>query len=564
MNVDTPTSPVTNAVDGYPDQDPYQHHLSALLLEATEGQWRLPISECPTGKAILRCRRDLQVKILLAALARRLWQLTLGCPESVPRLFLLNELCRVIMRKKLPFNQEQIEAVLTLASEPTAASELGKSIIHQVEWYGTLTESMREALTKLRRVLEHQRDHSLEHRTRNLLSRPDPAIAPAEESPERRRHWRAFLAHARRLPKKLSKRWRGKARALLLQIEEEPFANRLLPWILARVARLNKEERKLLEGVVCACGELKSPEVADFLDQIGTWGYQHVQGKGPRALRLANLALDSLGRMATTDSIRYLVAIESEFPYTSTKERANQALAKASEYLNRPFESVRETGIGDPDPHSRIGKRLVRAHSKILERMLRTGESVSGDSWNRRYLSCRVLRQLAKALLWQSEERTVFGLTTFDAQSEVRLWHPREATSEDVVHWKAFLKTQNIAQPFAQIKRTQFDHLPCQSSPPLRQYQFAALARDRQWHLHLVGRNEGSEVASIKLHGIRAEFEIIRADPRGPYHRNHTSYEVILLPPRLCGEPPLPRHISEVARDWNLFCRVARARPHTP
>lgn len=546
------------AVDDFPDQDPYQHHLSALLFEATQGSWRLPISECSTGRAILRCRRDLQVKILLAALVRRLWQLTPGCPESVARLFLLNELCRKIMRKKLPFENEQLEATLILVSEPTAATELGKSVVHQLEWHGDLTESVRSGLARLRKVLQNVKEHSLGRRTQSLLSRPDPALATAEESPERKRHWRAFLTHARRVPKKLSKRWRTKARALMLQVREEPFAQRLLPWVSQRLERMDREESRLLEGIVCACGELERPAVAEFLDRVATWGYKHVQGKGPRALRLANLALDSLGRMATTESIQYLVAIESEFPYSSSRERANRALLVAQARLSTRLDFIRETGIGDPDPLSRIGKRLTRAHSKLLEIHLRSGESLSGSTWNRRYLSCRVLEQLVRSLLWQADDITQFGTESMPKESKVRLWHPGESNWKEVVHWKAALKLQNIVQPFVQVKRRTFRELPVEKSPVLRQYQFAAIARERWWDLQLVGRARGSTLATLQLNEDQAEFEVVRADPNGPFHKNHTSYRVFLLPPRLKESRPTARHISEVARDWNLFCRAAR------
>jgi Domain of unknown function (DUF4132) len=548
----------SKAVDEYPDDDPYQHHLSALLLEATVGQWRLPLSECPTGRAILRCRRDLQVKILIAALVRRLWQLSPGCPESVARLFLLNDLCRTLLRKKLPFKPHQLEAAIILISEPTAAGELGRSMVHQVEWHDIHTEPIREAVAKVRRVFGHIEEHRLGHRSERLLSRPDPALAPAEEAPEKKRHWRALLAHARRVPKKLSKRWRGKARAVMMQIGEEQVATRLLPWLANRLPRMDREEPRLLEGVVSACGELKDRGVASFLDQVATWGYQHLQGKGPQALRLANLAVDSLGRMATLESTQYLVAIEGESPYGSAKKRVHSALANTAQYLNRSFESLRESGIGDPDPLSAIGKRLTKAHTQNLEHKLRTGESLSGESWNHRYLSSRVLRQLARELVWQSGERTTYGLTAFPDHAEVRLWHPREASFEDRIHWKALLKAGGRRQPFPQIKRRIYERLPVQESPILRQYQFAAMARDRDWRLHLVGRSNGSEVASLWLNGAKAEFRVIRADPHGPYHKNHTAYEVLLLPPTLNGESLLPRHISEVARDWNLFCRVAK------
>ena len=564
MKSDVPTSLEIQVLDGYPDQDSYQRHLSALLLEATEGQWRLPISDCPTGRAILRCQRELQVRILLAALVRRLWQLAHGCPESVARLFLLNELCRTIMKRKLPFEPDQLEAALTLVSEPTAATELGTSVLRQVEWYGPSTESIRDAVAKVRKVFRYLEAHSLNRRAKRLLSRPDPAMAPAEESPEKRRHWRALLAHSRRVPKKLSKRWRGKAKALVMQVGVQPFAQRLLPWVSERATQVRREETRLFEGLVCTCGELKDPKVADFLDRVATWGYRHVQGKGPRALRLANLAVDALGRMATTDSIRFLVALEGEFPYASTKDRADRALTLANGYLNGAYESIREMGIGDPQPESQIGRRLTRAHCKILERMLRSGHSLSGASWNRRYLSSRVLRQLVRTLVWKSRGQAVLGLEMFPHDAKVELWHPREAAFEEVLHWKNVLKKQQMKQPFAQIYRPMFEHLSTEQSPILRQYQFAAIARERGWRLHLVGRSQGSEVATLRLGENLAEFQILRADPRGRYHRNHIAYEVVLNPPKLTGKTLSPRHISEVAKDWNLFCRVARIEVRGP
>lgn len=529
-----------DSLDHYPYQDSYQLHLSHLLAETKGAVWRPRIKECPIARALLRCKRETQVKILLAALTRRLWQLAGRSPEDLARLYLLTDICRSILRKKLPFKNHQLEALILLVSEPTAASELGNLVLRQLKWQGPLTLCQREALTKLKRVLLHNKEFKAADRASRQLSAAQPVTSTTEAQ-----KWRKVLAHLRRVPSKLSLRWRKRAKGLLLDFGQDVVVHRLLPWFSRNKERLLREEERFVRGLVCACGELSHPEVAKFLDEIVVWAYQHIQGRGPRAARVGHLAISALGRMATTESATYLVALESSSPYTSMQEWVQRAQHNHARYRGLSIQEWKATGLLSPDASSPLGKRLARSFHLELEQQLRSGEWIPREIWSRRAAHCALWRQLADALLWETRSKTSLGPPMTDSPEEIRLWHPAEHIQE-IERWRGVKN-----QPFKQIDRHCFFALPQHPSPPLNQYKFGALARSRGWSCSLVGRHIASTLATINM-GHTVELPVRRADPRGPFHSCGLSKHVILSPP-VSKEELSARQISELTRDWRLF-----------
>lgn len=532
------------ALSQYPDQSSFQLHLSHLLSVTDGVAWRPKIRECPIARALLRCKRETQVKILLAALARRLWLLAGRTPKDLARLYLLNDICRSILSKKLPFKENQLEATLLLVSEPTAASELGKLVLRQLDWQPPLTQCERVALTKLKRVFVHNKEFKQATRTNRKLSAAQPVQASAETL-----KWKRLLAHLRKVPSKLSLRWRKKAKALLLDFGEDIVLERLLPWFEREKERLLREEERFVRGLVSACGEMKNPQVAELLDRIVQWSFQHIQGRGPRAARVGHLAVSALGRMATKESFTFLVALESSSPYSSLQKWIREAQHSSARYQGLSPTSLRADGLLDPEPNSPLGRRLRRSFCFKLERLLRNGEWISPEVWAKRAEHSKLWLQLAERLVWESKSDMTLGLPQEEV-GPIRLWHPAEHPHDKAV-WKRLVKHQ----PIAQIERKCFHLRPTEQSPPLDQYRFGALARRRWWNYHLVGRRLASTRATLNL-GSRIEMAVRRSGPRGPFHSNGLAKKVVLSPPT--WETRLsPRQLSEVVRDWQLFLGAA-------
>lgn len=466
----------------------------------------------------------MQARLVVAALTRSLWQWSPAGPEVVARLFLLRELCRALLRKKLPFSPEELEVCLWLVCDPASARELGPLMVRQVEWQGAAGR-LQPALTRLRGLFEAHGDHLQATRVNSLLSRREAVLEAAE--PQSERPWRSLLAHARRVPRRLSRRWRTQAHRLLARVGEQAFTSRLLAWVSPRLAGLERDEPRLVEGLVCLTGELSGQAAVDWLEEVVQWSYTRVQGHGPRAARLGHLAIEALARIGSGPAVQRLVALEAELPYPSAR-------AQVSTALDGLGPNVRVEGIGDPDPDSPIGRRLERAHSQALEWALRSGQPVTGLN------CCRLLRGLSQRLLLLGPNGLETGL------DGGLLWHPAESQAGQ---W-------SLDQPFEQLDRQVFTQLPDDDSPPLRQHQFAALARRRGWHYALVGRQHRAQLAELELGTARVIIEVRPANPGGPYTRDGMALKVRLAPPRLEGQV-LPRHLSETVRDWNLFCKVA-------
>lgn len=543
-------------IDGFPESGASQRELSRLLEEGLRDQWHLPVKDCPTGQRLLTQPRDQQVSVLLATLTRSLWELSARGPQAVAGLFLLRELSKELLRRKLPFRPEELAVAVSLICDISGAKELGGAMLRQLAWHEKLTEPVRDSLVRLRRVFEALGRSQQADRAGQLLSRSYSPAPSDEHSEASKRRWQRLLNHARRAPRTLSKRWRRKAQALAREVGEEAIPSRLLPWLEPRLDRLSKEEPRLLAGIICLCGELAEPKVVPWLERVAKWGYRPQQGHGPRAARLANCSLDSLGRIAKPDAVARLVALEGELGYPSARKQVAKALLAAAQVRSLSTREIREKGVGDPAPSSEIGKRLARRYRQRLESSLRAGASLTGASWSRLCWSNRVLRELSSSLLWQSEGLVCLGAQELGECDHLRLWHPAETSPEEATRWTKQLARKRVRQPFPQAHREVYDLLPGRDSPPLCQRQFAALARGRGWQVTLA--HHGSRATSATLQLGQVAVSVFVKPVAKSRTRSGIADRVTLCPPSITGSKPLPRHTSEIVRDWNLFCRVAR------
>jgi hypothetical protein len=548
---------MTRSYEVSPDQFPGEgadHHLLNRFLE--EGQapdgWHRPAAECAALQQVLRQPREIQREFLLALLVRILWQFECKGRPAVARLFLLYDAAKLLLSRKLPWDGDSLTALVLLVTTPNIAQELGALVIRQVSWHEETPESVRRALKRLKKLGRF--GGSID----TVLSRN--TNLPPTSSPLKERQMRALMAHARRVPDEVSRRWWRKGVALVKDLGEAELADGLIPWVMARLESLQKDHPRLLRGLVVLLGGGSSDSAAQCLDRIVRWGYGRRQGYGFRDRHLAHTGIRALGRLNTSLAVGLLVVLGSELRYPSATQELLSTLRVLADRRGGSLHSLVEVETAQWAPGSPMGKRLWHSHVRRLERCLRTGRSWPVRDWLESYQDSPLLGEMGRRLIWEDQNtsfrwekegwRGVDGLIV-RPDGHVRLWHPVEGK----VPWSV------KPSPFPQADREVFHEADFERCL-VRQYQFAALASQRDWHYRSVGRFRESSAAVVRLGGYRAWLEVERACGTGPFSKEGLSIQIRLK--RFGSEPGLEsfpaRARSEVIRDVHLFTTVARVR----
>lgn len=163
--------------------------------------------------------------------------------------------------------------------------------------------------------------------------------------------------------------------------------------------------------------------------------------------------------------------------------------------------------------------------------------------------------------------------------TRVSLWHPINATVDEVRGWRGWLERHGVTQPFKQAHREVYLLTDAErrtgtysnrfAAHVLRQHQFAALAKGRGWQYQLLGWFDNYSIPTLRLplHGLRVEYlvePIVRdQDTEGSGISRYISTDQVRFfagthagrQLELAEVPPLV--LSEVMRDVDLFVGVA-------
>src|SRR5258708_23455039 len=182
-------------------------------------------------------------------------------------------------------------------------------------------------------------------------------------------------------------------------------------------------------------------------------------------------------------------------------------------------------------------QKSLSAQRQRIEGFVLRGRSWTFGQWRERYLDHPLLGCLVRRLIWrigegESEHIAVGGADEngfVDAGGEriegvgedeqLRLWHPINASVDQIEQWRMFLEARQIRQPFKQAHREVYLLTDAElqtrvyskrfASHILKQHQMNQLAAYRGWKnkLRLMVDDEDPP-AQIELpqHGIRPEF----------------------------------------------------------
>ncbi|MEI6950481.1 DUF4132 domain-containing protein [Paraflavisolibacter sp. H34] len=212
------------------------------------------------------------------------------------------------------------------------------------------------------------------------------------------------------------------------------------------------------------------------------------------------------------------------------------------------------------------------------------------SEWQELYLQHPLVRIVAGRLIWSfthngqtqsgffEQGRLVNAagapITDLPEETKVELWHPIQAATEEIVAWRNFIQEREITQPFKQAYREIYLLTDAElrtntysnrfAAHVLRQHQFAALCRQRQWKYHLMGSwdSHNTPVFLLPHWNMMAQY-YVEADWNGATNEMGIFLYIATDQVRFYrdGEQlelaDVPRLVfSEVMRDVDLFVGV--------
>jgi hypothetical protein len=245
-------------------------------------------------------------------------------------------------------------------------------------------------------------------------------------------------------------------------------------------------------------------------------------------------------------------------------------------------------------------RAALPAQRARLERLLLHERGWPLADWRARYLDHPLLALFTRRLIWtfREGERRAEGcwhggqlldvagqpLDWLTDATRVRLWHPLDASPDDVLAWRLRLEEAGVTQPFKQAHREVYLLTDAERATAtysnrfaahiLRQHQFQALCQQRGWLYRLQGAWDSHNTPTLELPrwGWCAEFDVDGGAGDGAPLSGHAIYLTVgsgqlrftrlERPGRFALRPTVPlseippRVFSETLRDIDLFVSV--------
>lgn len=355
---------------------------------------QVPVDELPAGQQIVSGDEAAQLRLVRALCARIRFiaakpgyegNLAWAAYDASPdfhHMGLLRGLLQRLLRRRLPFAEEDLAELVTLAREDPRLPML--TVLGQVQRHVEqrgLSPRLRSLLRETRARYSDWHGHrKIAVRLEELLGKPPPAPAAKIQSGEpwsdaaRQKlddapAWQALVAHAldlggRSRPPRV---WLDEAGARLEAIGPGAFADELTRWLelLAQTPpdRLRQSYRLLegpnghvLKGLLwcCAAPPAVGTGLIEALGRAAAACFVKVPGLGPRSARVGNAAAQVLGVIAAAGgddgaAARALRELQWSVDYPSAQaviQRVLQGLPEASKPRPRHEEHGADEGLG--------------------------------------------------------------------------------------------------------------------------------------------------------------------------------------------------------------------------
>ncbi len=167
---------------------------------------------------------------------------------------------------------------------------------------------------------------------------------------------------------------------------------------------------------------------------------------------------------------------------------------------------------------------ILQTQRSRVEQWMRYDHAWPADRWRGEYLEHGLIGAFAKRLiwtingtpaLWHDEAMRDSQGGPVEVAGEVRLWHPIDRPTDEVISWRDRIESLQVSQPFKQTHREVYLLTDAERQTEVYSNRFAAhilkntamvaLCRTRGWISGLMGGESGPRLDLVD-HGLRVEF----------------------------------------------------------
>jgi hypothetical protein len=381
------------------------HLIDAFMkeIDAQRGPFYRPvdIKSCPSVQTILELPREKLVPVVLEAVARQtehMRHLGGGDGGATSAVFSMNhfqgfkELISVLLRKNLPFQIDDIDRLIQLASTGRGYYSWQLSlggIVRVLENFcqkDGLPDALRPRLVAMRDTLRAQPAYAKVReavdRLDELLS-PTPAATPdslltTDEAwtgylrrqldklePASRFAWHALLLHCNTAEQsKPSRKWLQQADAFIQQIGPAAFAA-VLRGVLAEIGKpgapqvkhiyyqefpldptlIHETHSDLLRGLVWCASLVNEDSLTLAIGDAAEVCFKKIPNVGPRAPKIGNACLYALSALSSQAAVGQLSRLKSRVKHVSIRKQLGKALDTAADKTGMSAEEMEEVAV---------------------------------------------------------------------------------------------------------------------------------------------------------------------------------------------------------------------------
>ncbi len=190
--------------------------------------------------------------------------------------------------------------------------------------------------------------------------------------------WLALIAYAGdKAARAGSAKWRKKAREYVDQVGDAAFEGKFIEWArlfnkpspdpgfdYSRHRRnplaCHADNVAALIGMTRMAGFFPSADMARALAALSISAYRKVPGIGPRAVKLGNCAIQTLGTLSCREAIVQLAVLRTKVKFKSGQAEIDKALYAQAETAGLPYQEIEELGVPTFDFHGvGAGERVL-------------------------------------------------------------------------------------------------------------------------------------------------------------------------------------------------------------
>jgi len=185
----------------------------------------------------------------------------------------------------------------------------------------------------------------------------DKALADSQKMRDpQRAAWTKLLLHCQTASAgKPSRKWLKTAEPLIAEVGQEQFIESLLEWFPLVDKQSTESSRKwnglldlhqdTLKGLLWCSSLVEEPKLARAIADLAISTYKKVPGVGPRAIKVGNACVWSLGQIPSDTALSQLAFLKVKIKFGTAQIGIEKALNATAERMHVPRDEIEEMGV---------------------------------------------------------------------------------------------------------------------------------------------------------------------------------------------------------------------------